>query len=200
MLDRLASESAAAWYRRLLAREDWALAALASHAGKTALFESGLLSVTLAVVAGGQLAAGSAPPSVTVTLDPQVLAGAVFEPAALRRKMRIDGDADFALALTDVLARLRPDPAEDLARLFGDAPAQRLVDATSAALRALRDTAQRLARQGADYWVAENPMILGRQEFAGFQAELAALLARLDRLEMRADAAARSAGPRADAP
>jgi len=184
MLDRLASESVVAWYRRLLAREEWARNALAPYAGRTALFQTGLLSVCLAVEAGGNLATGSAPASVTITLEPQALAGALFDPAAARRRMRIDGDAEFAQALTDVLSRLRPDPAEDLSRLLGDAPAQRLVDTVNAAMAELRDTAQRLARQGADFLVAEQAMILGRQEFVAFAHEVAQLHERLDRLEV----------------
>jgi ubiquinone biosynthesis protein UbiJ len=197
MLDRIASESVVAWYRRLLAREDWARAALAPYAGRTARFEAGLLAVSLAVVEGGGLAVGGAVPSVTITLEPQSLAGALFDPAAVRRKMRIDGDTEFAQALTDVLARLRPDPAEDLSRFLGDAPAQRLVDAVNAAMAELRDTAQRLARQGADYLVAEQPMILGRQEFVAFTREVAQLQERLDRLEARG--AARRPAPDAGA-
>jgi ubiquinone biosynthesis protein UbiJ len=190
MLDRIAAGSVVAWYQRLLAREDWARAALAPYAGRIALFETGFASVSLAVEPGGRLAVGSGAPSVTITLDPQALAGALFDPGALRRKMRIDGDAEFAQALTDVLAKLRPDPAEDLSRLLGDAPAQRLVDSVSAAMAQLRDTAQRLARQGADYVVAEHPLVLGKQEFAQFTQELAELQDRLDRLEaqvLRAD-------------
>jgi ubiquinone biosynthesis protein UbiJ len=194
MFDRLAAESVVAWYRRLLAREDWARAALAPYAGRSARFESGPLAVCVVVEAGGGLAVASGVASVTVTLDPQVLAGSLFAPDSARRRMRIEGDAEFAQALTDVLAKLRPDPAEDLARLLGDAPAQRIVDAAGAALREMRDAAQRLARHGAEYFVAENPMLLGRQEFAGFVADVAQLRACLDGLEKRLEAAAGSAG------
>lgn len=186
MLDRIASESVAAWYQRLMARESWAAQALAPYAGRTARFEAGLVAVTLAVQEGGRLAAGSGGPSVTITLDPQALAGSLFDPDAIRRKMKVDGDAQFAQALTEVLARLRPDPAEDLARWLGDAPAQRLVDAASRAMAELRDSAQRLARQGADYFVAENPMVLGRQEFERFKQDVCELQQRLDRLEAKA--------------
>ena len=121
----------------------------------------------------------------TLGNNTQALAGAFFDAAAVRRKMRIDGDAEFAQALTDVLSRLRPDPAEDIARVLGDAPAQRLVDTVSAALAELRDTAQRLARQGADYFVAEQPLVLGRQEFLAFARQVGELQERLDRLEAR---------------
>jgi ubiquinone biosynthesis protein UbiJ len=193
MFDRIASESVVAWYKRLMAREDWARAALAPYAGRSARFATGLLSVDLAVVEGGGLAVGGATPNVTITLDPQTLAGALFDPAAVRRNMKIEGDAEFAQALTDVLSRLRPDPAEDLARLFGDAPAQRMVDTVSKAMAELRDSAQRLARQGAEFFVSEQALVIGQQEFGRFKSEVAELQERLDRLEGRLGA---GSGPR----
>ena len=188
MFDRLASESVVAWYRRLLAREEGARAALAPYAGRAARFEAGLATVFLAVETGGDLAVGSGEPSVTITLEPQALVGSFFEPGAVLRKMRMDGDVEFAQVLTDVLSKLRPDPAEDLARFLGDAPAQRLVDTVNAAMNQVRDSAQRMARQGADYLVAENPMLLGKQELARFAQELAELQDRLERLEAKVNA------------
>jgi ubiquinone biosynthesis protein UbiJ len=188
VLDRIASESAAAWYRRLQTREGWAREALEGYAGKTARFEAGLLALSLCVESGGWLAAGSAAPDVTITIEPEALMASLFDAQAVLRKMRIEGDAQFARGLTEVLTRLRPDPAEDLSRWLGDAGAQRLVAAVHAGLQALGDAAQRLARQGADYFAAENPMLVGRQEFARYVQELAQLLVRLDRLEAKVGA------------
>ncbi len=194
MLDRFATVSVVAWYNRLLAREAWARAALAPYAGRTARIDAGLLSVFLAVLPGGTLAAGSGSASVTITMETQALAGSLFDPGAALRKMRMDGDVAFAQELTGVLQKLRPDPAEELSRFFGDAAAERIVGAMNAAMTGLRDTAQRAARQGADYLVAENPMLLGKQEWEQFGKELAALQTRLDLLEGRIDACSIEAG------
>jgi len=185
VLDRLATESMLAWYNRLLAREEWARTALAPYAGRTARIEAGLSTLFLAVTASGTLEAASGTPSVTITLDPQTMVGSLFDPDAALRKMRMDGDVAFAQALTDVLRKLRPDPAEELSRFIGDAPAERIVRTIGAAADAMRDAAQRAARQGADYLVSENPVLLGRQDWERFGSELATLQGRLDRLEER---------------
>ena len=200
MLDRFATESVVAWYNRLLAREAWARAALAPYAGRSARIDAGLLSVFLAVLPGGTLAAASGSPSVTITMEPQALAGSLFDPGAALRKMRMDGDVAFAQDLTGVLQKLRPDPAEELSRFVGDAAAERIVGAINAAMTQLRDTAQRAARQGADYLVAENPMLLGKQEWEQFCKELAALQTRLDLLEGRISACSAEAARQAAAP
>jgi ubiquinone biosynthesis protein UbiJ len=195
MLEHLATASVVGWYNHLLAREGWARTALSAHAGRSARIDAGPFSVFLAVVADGTLAAGSGTPSVTIVLDPQALAGSLLDPGAALRKMRMEGDADFAQALTDVLARLRPDPAEDLARFVGDAPAERIVGAVRAALAQLRDSAGRALRQGADYLVAENPLLVGKLEWESHVRELDALQARLGVLEERIGALPPAAGP-----
>ena len=190
MFDRLATESMVAWYNHLLAREEWARLALAPFAGRTARFEVGLATLFVAVTTTGRLAPGTGTPSVTITIEPQVVAGSLLDPGAALRKMRMDGDVAFAQALTDVLQKLRPDPAEELSRFIGDAPAERVVRTVTAALEAVRDAARRAARQGADFIVGEKPMLLGRQEWARFGSELATLQGRLNRLEERINAQA----------
>jgi ubiquinone biosynthesis protein UbiJ len=177
-----------AWYNRLLAREQWARSALAPFAGRTARIEAGLTTLFLAIEPGGTLALGSGTPSVTITIEPEAVASSLFEPAALLRKLRMEGDVAFAQALTDVLPKLRPDPAEELSRFVGDAPAERIVRTVRATLDALRDAVQRAARQGADYLVGEHPTLLGRQEWERFGSELATLQGRLQRLEERINA------------
>ncbi len=205
MLDRFATESLVAWYNRLLLREDWARAALAPYANRTARIDAGLVSLFVGVVPGGTLAPGTGTPSVIITLEPQTLANSLFTPAALRSKVKMEGDAEFAQVFTDVLQKLRPDPAEDLSRIIGDAPAERIVGAVSAGFTQLRESAQRAARLGADFLVAENPLLVGAQEWARFLEELNAVQQRLGALEERIGAmdvrtGAHSAAPSGDVP
>ncbi len=197
MLDRFASESMVAWYNRLLAREEWARTALAPYAGRSARIDAGPLCVFVAVAPGGTLVAASGTPDVTIALAPGAIAETLREPAGAADRLRphVVGDAAFAQALTDTLKKLRPDPAEDLSRLFGDAAAERMVGAVHAAMHQARESAQRLAQQGADYLVAENPMLLGAQEWARFCTDLADLQARLGQLEQRVLAASGAQPP-----
>jgi ubiquinone biosynthesis protein UbiJ len=188
VFDSFASQSVVAWYNRLLAREPWASAALAPHGGSTARIDAGLVSVFLAVSPRGMLAVGTGTPSVTITLEPAALAGSLWNPAAALRDVRVSGDAAFAQVLTDVLQKLKPDPAEDLARWVGDAPAERIVRTVNAGLVQLREAGERAARQGADYLVGENPLLLGRPDWTSFTQELNALRDRLAVLEQRVGA------------
>ncbi len=189
-LDRLAAQAVVGWYQRLIARESWARAALDGYAGRVARIEIGFARIELRILPGGDLAAGGngRAPDVSVAANPAAVAQVWADPSSARRDLRIEGDVDFAQTLIDVLQKLRPDPAEDLSRFVGDIAAERIVNTLQTVLEQARDVAWRAARQGADYWVAENPMLLGTQEFVQHRIELAALLERIDRITRRVGA------------
>ena len=187
MLDQIASGAAAAALNHMLAREPWARAALAPFAGRSARLQAAPFSVQLAIVADGGFSADAGPPTVTIGVDAAALPRVLLEPKAALRNVRLDGDAEFAQALSNVLQKLRPEPEEELARFVGDAAAVRVVALLRAALAGAREAGGRLAVQAADYLVAENPMLVSRQEMASFAADVARLRDDVERLAKRID-------------
>ena len=187
MLDQIASGAAAAALNHMLAREPWARAALAPFAGRSARLQAAPFSVQLAIVADGGFSADAGPPTVTIGVDAAALPRMLLEPKAALRNVRLDGDAEFAQALSNVLQKLRPEPEEELARFVGDAAAVRVVALLRAALAGAREAGGRLAVQAADYLVAENPMLVSRQELEAFAADVARLRDDVERLAKRID-------------
>lgn len=187
MLDQIASGAAAAALNHMLAREPWARAALAPFAGRSARLQAAPFSVQLAIVADGGFSADAGPPTVTIGVDAAALPRVLLEPKAALRNVRLEGDAEFAQALSNVLQKLRPEPEEELARFVGDAAAVRVVALLRAALAGAREAGGRLAVQAADYLVAENPMLVSRQEMAAFAADVARLRDDVERLAKRVD-------------
>ena len=185
MLDQIASSAAAAALNHMLAREPWARAALAPFAGRSARLQALPFSVQLGIAADGNFTADAGAPTVTIGVDAAALPRVLLEPKAALRNVRLDGDAEFAQALSSVLQKLRPEPEEDLARFVGDAAAVRIVSLLRAALAGAREAGSRLAVQTADYLVAENPMLVSRQEMASFAAETARLRDDVERLAKR---------------
>ncbi len=185
MIDQLASGAAVALLNRLLARESWAREKLAPYAGRIARIEAPPFALTMAVAEGGTLAAAQGEPHVTVTVDGTALPQALLDPQAVLRNVRLAGDAEFAQALSQVLQNLRPEPEEELARFVGDAAAVRIVGFARAALAQAQDNAERLARTAADYFVAENPMLVARGEVEQFSREVARLRDDVERLVKR---------------
>lgn len=187
MLDQIASTAVAAALNHMLAREPWARTALLPFAGRSARLQAAPFSVQLGIAAGGSFTADAGAPAVTIGVDAAALPRVLLEPKAALRNVRLDGDAEFAQALSNVLQKLRPEPEEDLARLVGDAAAVRIVSLLRAALAGAREAGGRLAVQAADYLVAENAMLVSRQEMAGFAADVARLRDDVERLAKRID-------------
>lgn len=196
MLDQIFSQAVVAVLNRLLAREAWARERLAPFAGRSARFEMAPFAVSLAVVEGGNFASAADEPVVTVGIDPAAAPGLLFDPSAALRNVRLTGDAEFAQALSFVLQNLRPEPEEELARFVGDAAAVRIVGLLRAALAQAQAGGSRLAETAADYFVAENPMLVGRRAAEDFAREVNALrdaVARIEKRIERLEGAARGA-------
>ena len=187
VLDEIAASAAAALLNRILAREPWAKAALAPFAGRSVRLQALPFSVQVGIVADGGFAAAAGEPAVTLGVDAAALPQALLEPKSVLRNVRLEGDAEFAQTLSDVLGKLRPEPEEELARFVGDAAAVRIVALLRAALAGAREAGSRLASTTADYLVAENPMLVSRTAMASFAEQVTKLRDDVDRLSARLD-------------
>ncbi len=193
MFDLFASQATVGLLNHLLAREAWARDKLAPFAGRRARIEAFPFALLLGVAAGGLFEVGSGDPHVTITVDSAQLPSLLFDPQALLRNVRLAGDAEFAQALSTVLQNLRPEPEEDLARFVGDAAAVRIVGFLRALATQIREGGERLTATTADYFAAENPLLVTRAEADRFGADVVELrdaaerlAKRIERLEKRA--------------
>jgi len=133
--DAMLSRPFSSFVNHLLASGEWARANLTAHAGKVAVFEIYPMHIAVVVDAEGRLrpAATSAAPSVTIRLTPATALQFMAEREAAWRNADIQGDTDFAAALSRIAANIEWDIEEDLSRLFGDIAAHRLAAAGRAA-------------------------------------------------------------------
>jgi ubiquinone biosynthesis protein UbiJ len=187
MLDQLATDAAVALLNRLLVREYWARDRLAPFAGRGARIEGGPFALQFGVRDGGTFETSSGVADVTISMDATALPQALLDPKAVMRNVRLVGDAEFAQALSYVLQNLRPEPEEELSRFIGDVAAQRSVGFLRAAFAQARDAGARLAATAADYFVAENPLVVARTEADSFARDVAALRDAVERLGKRID-------------
>jgi ubiquinone biosynthesis protein UbiJ len=196
MIDRLPNQAAVAVLNRMLGREAWAREKLAPFAGRVVRLEAPPFSLQWAVAEGGTLAASDdddGAPAVTIGLALSSLPFALLDPQAATKDVRLQGDAEFAQALSFVLQNLRPEPEEELSRFVGDAAAMRIVGLVRLSASHWRELAERMLENTANYIVTENPMVVGRDEVAAFVQEVANLRDAVARLEKRIDLVARAA-------
>ena len=179
----------------MLAAEPWARAQLAPHANKTLHVVVAPFTVQLSVAPNGTVARAAAGcvPDVTVTLASsalsRVLAGGTD---AVMRDMRLEGDAEFAQAVSLVARQLRWDVEEDLSKVVGDAAAHRVVEGARAVAARVSETHEKFAANVSEYLLEENPHLIRPRAVRAFADSVRVLRDDLARLEKRVDRLSRN--------
>lgn len=171
----------------LLADEPWAREQLAKHAGKTAVIDAGVAVVRFAVAADGtvEAAAEESQASVTVRIKPADLPLLMQDSERAFSYVTIEGDAEFANAISHLSRSLRWDAEQDLSRWVGDIAARRIVSGARAAFDAARSTHRKLTENAAEYFLEENPMLVRPEAVDDFAADVVRLRDDIERLAKR---------------
>ncbi len=171
----------------ILRRNSWAPGRLVPCTGKTVRFELPPLSVGLTVLENGEVAAAAASttPDVTIGLTPGVMLRVLARDDTVWRDIQVSGDSDFATVINHVCGNLRWDVEEDLARLFGDIAAHRMVQAGRRLDEWRAQSFDNLARSFAEYWTEEQPLIARARDVEQFNRDVDQLRDDAARLEKR---------------
>lgn len=184
------NRSAILGLNHILRQQDWPLARLKTFAGRTLCVRMAPLpDLKLAIREDGLLEesaqSGDLAPDLTITLKPAALPRLVQRDASALRDIELTGAADLAQLAQQLFRELRWDIEEDLSRVVGDVIAHRVVRAGHDFVAWQADAAQRLARNFADYWTDEHPLIVRKDAAAQFGAELTQAGNRVEALEAR---------------
>lgn len=178
--------SFSALINHLLVQEAWAGKKLALHAGKVARVDTGVMALQWRVAADGLVEdAPGAMPNVTIRLKLSDLPLMAQNRERAFSFVQVEGDAEFASAVSQVAQGVRWEAEDDLSRLVGDIAARRIVSSGSALLHAARSTRRRIEENVAEYFLEEQPLLVRPQAVAGFSAEVAELRDDVERLAKR---------------
>lgn len=168
-----------------------AMERLRKHAGRTAAFHVGPLTLAFTVQTTGEVttAVPGAARDLTVRISPFLLPRLAAREEAALREVEMQGDAELAQEISFLARHLTWDVEEDLSKVVGDIAAHRLVGGARGLGRWGRDAALRTAQGAAEYWVEESPLIASRVKVEGFVREVAELRNALERLEKRIERA-----------
>ena len=178
----------AAALNTLLESEPWARARLAPFAGELLELRSPPLpALRFSIVTEGRLApaAGEAAASLVIAIGPGALAAAARGEEHLLRAVDVSGNAALAAEVMFLVRHLRWDVEEEVAKVFGDAAAHRLVGAARGVAAWHADAARRLAESFIEYAAEEKQLLVTRGELEGIAAAQARLRDGLERLEKR---------------
>jgi ubiquinone biosynthesis protein UbiJ len=185
---------AAATINHLLAQEPWARAELKQYAGKVARIDASPAELRLRVAADGMVEAAGAEQAAAVTIRLKLSDLPLIAQNRERAfsYVQIEGDAEFANAISRLSQSLRWEAEHDLEKVMGPVAAVRLVAGAKSALRSLKDGQRKLSENVAEYFLEENPLLVRPSTTEGFAGDVTRLrddverfAKRLERLEQK---------------
>ena len=174
----------------LLRAEPWARAQLVPHVNKTLHVVVQPFTIRLSVAPDGSVARGTATvvADTTVSLPYAAVTRLLVGGGdAVMRDMRLEGDADFAQAVSLLVRNLRWDVEEDLSKVVGDVASHRLVATARRASGELKRTNERVVANVSEYLLEENPQLVRPRAVAQLGDGVRQLRDDLARLEKRLD-------------
>lgn len=173
--------------QHLVAQNAWASPLLQPFAGKSVQLNIALLNTSLIILENGSLAiAGETNvPDAVITIPPSLLLRLMAKDESAKLQIKIDGDTHLATELAKVFSHMRWDYEDDLSRLVGDVPANKIGEFSRHAVTTIKETTTNLADMLSEYWQEEKPMLAKKRHVEQFNAEVDTLRADVERLEKR---------------
>jgi ubiquinone biosynthesis accessory factor UbiJ len=164
-----------------------AMQRLRKHAGRTAAFHVGPVTLAFTVQTTGEVtdALPGAARDLEVRISPFLLPRLAAREEAAFREIEMQGDMELAQEISFLARNLTWDVEEDLSKVIGDIAAHRAVTGAKAFLGWGRDAAMRASQGAAEYWTEESPLIASRVKVEGFVRDVANLRDAVERLEKR---------------
>jgi ubiquinone biosynthesis accessory factor UbiJ len=127
----------------------------------------------------------SAAPDVTIRLTPAAMLRMMMGDDTAWKEAGVSGNTDFAQAIHHVGRNVRWDIEEDLARIFGDIAAHRMVETGRTLDQWRAQSFDNLARSFVEYWTEEQPLIARARDVEQFNRDVDRLRDDVARMEKR---------------
>lgn len=183
----ISAAPASAAINHLLAQEPWARQALQRHAGKTAVIDAGAVALRLRVTADGYLEPAPADEAARVTIRVKLSDLPLIAQNRERAfaYVQIEGDAEFANAISSLSQSLRWEAEYDLEKVIGPIAAVRAVSGARAAFAAVRNGQQKLAENVAEFLLDEKQVLVRPPTVDAWSADVTRLRDDVERAAKR---------------
>jgi len=173
--------------QHLLAQNTWSAPLLQPFASQSVQLNFVLAKTSLVILENGSLAiAGDTSiPDATITISPGLLLRLMAKDESARLQIKVNGDTHLATALAKLLSQIRWDYEDDLSKLVGDVPANKIGEFTRHSVSTVKESAVNLAEMLTEYWQEEKPMLAKKRHIEQFNTEVDTLRADVERLEKR---------------
>lgn len=172
----------------LLQEEPWARDQLRPYANQAIQVTLPVGELCINVDADGFFCKGEAATSIAVKFQipwPAASAFLLQGKSAALKWVNIEGDAEYANTLAKLAENLRWEVEEDLAKIFGAAPAHTFIQSVGRAHHNIKQTQKAVLENCAEYWLHEQPTLVAQSMQRAFSTEVNILRDDLARLEKR---------------
>lgn len=168
-------------------QNNWSRKYLTAFSGKIIQFNIAFIKTNLLVLEDGSLAiaGNTATPEATVHIPPSLALRLLAQDEAAKMQIKIDGDVHLARELGKVLPLMRWDIEEDLSKLVGDIPANKMIATGKKALHETKAQTINMAEMLAEYWQEERPILTKKRHVEQFNNAVDVLRSDTARLEKR---------------
>lgn len=177
----------AATINHLLAQEPWARDALRPHAGKVACINASPVVLRLQATSDGyvDVAGGDTAANVTIRVKLSDLPLIAQNRDRAFSYVQLEGDADFANTISQLVKSLRWEAEHDLEKLFGPVAAVRMVEGAKSLFSAFLQGNRKLAENTAEYLLEEKPVLVRPEVTDDFGADVTRLRDDVERFAKR---------------
>jgi ubiquinone biosynthesis protein UbiJ len=179
--------TASAAINHLLAQEPWARQELQRHSGKIACIDAGSIALRLRVTADGMLEAAPAdePARVTIRVKLSDLPLIAQNRERAFSYVQIEGDAEFANAISSLSKSLRWEAEHDLEKVVGPIAAVRMVSGARTVFETVKNGHQKLAENVAEFLLDEKHLLVRPHTVEAFSADVVRLRDDVERAAKR---------------
>lgn len=188
-LERPLASAPIAFINHVLRSQPWASHKLRPFVGKSILFHAPLFKLRLVVQANGEFASAASDAAIdaTIAVTPPVLARILAGDRSAYTLVKTQGETALVSEIAYLASHVQWDVEEDLSHVFGDILAHRMVQAGAGLLAWRKEASLHLAKNFAEYWTEEQPLLAKPRQVRAFIQMVDALRDDAERLEKRLD-------------
>jgi ubiquinone biosynthesis accessory factor UbiJ len=178
---------AAEFLQHLTTHNNWSRKHLLTFTGKVVEFNVVLIKAKLLILEDGSLgvAPNNADADATIHIPPSLALRLMAKDETAKMLIKVEGDSHLATEFGKVLQHMRWDAEEDLSKIIGDIPANKIATASKKTVKTAKEQAINAAEMLIEYWQEEKPTLAKKWQVEQFNADVDALRSDSTRLEKK---------------
>ena len=178
---------AAEFLQHITKQNNWSRQHLLAYAGKVVQFNIALIKTKLLILEDGSLgvAPSNAEADAIIHIPPSLALRLMAKDEAAKMIIKVEGDTHLATDLGKVLQHIRWDVEEDLSKVIGDIPANKIASISKTAASSAKKQVINVVEMLSEYWQEEKPVLAKKWQVEQFNTDVNALRSDFTRLEKR---------------